>query len=82
VFALGILVTGIVGMISGEISTFEAGRLYLVALGLYLIAPAELLPKPERGVRLLLSRPRYMLGALSVTLAIVIMVLQSVAQAL
>jgi hypothetical protein len=82
VLALGVLAAGVAGMTIGDMSPFEAGRLYMVAVGLYLISPVERLPKKERKPTLLLRRPRYLLGTLSVTFAFAIVCLQFVARTL
>ncbi len=79
-FALGVLTVGVAGLAGGQMPPFEAGRLYLIALGMYLIAPVEELPKPERQFRVLLRRPRYLMGVLSVTCGIAAVLVQLLAQ--
>jgi hypothetical protein len=70
VSALAVLVVGVAGLTLNEMTTFEAGRLYMIALGLYMIAPAAQVPKGKRSIRLILQRKRYLFGALSLTLAL------------
>ncbi len=79
VFSLGVLLVGLAGLAVGEMSPFEAGRLYLVALGMYLMAPAENLPRNQRQAAILLRQPRYLIGSVAITVAIGLVILQSVA---
>ena len=68
--ALAVLVVGIAGVTFQEMPSMEAGRLYMIALGLYLIAPAERVEKGKRGFGLLRQKKRYLLGALSLFVAL------------
>ena len=80
VSALAVLVIGAMGMSLNEMPAFEAGRLYMIALGLYLIAPAAQMKKDKRGVRLLLRHKRYLCGALSLTVALSLIAVQFAAR--
>ena len=78
--ALAILALGIIGLASGSMPPVEAGRFYLIAFGLYMIAPSEALPRSERSPRRLLRQRRYAIGVFSITCAVAIIVLQFVEQ--
>ncbi len=80
--ALTVLLVAVAGLSLRQMPAYEAGRLYLVALGLYLIAPAEVLEKSERRLRLLFKRRRFMLGTLCITFSIALVGLQMVVIAL
>jgi len=82
VSALAILALGVVGLATGAMPSYEAGRFYLIAAGLYLIAPSEALPKDRRKPRILLKERRYKLGVASISLAVVVILLQFAAQAI
>jgi membrane protease YdiL (CAAX protease family) len=76
--ALAVLAVGVVGLTLNEMPPFEAGRLYMIALGLYLIAPAAKLEKGKRGIRLVLQNRRYLFGALSLNFALCLIAFQFV----
>ena len=74
--ALAVLVLGVAGVTLNEMPPSEAGRLYLIALGLYLISPAEQVKKGDRKLGTLLRQKRYLSGAICLVLALLLIALQ------
>ena len=79
VSALAVLVVGAAGVVFKEMPPYEAGRLYLIALGLYLLSPAEMMKKGERTVHMIRSNKRFLFGAACIVVANVLIAFQFLA---